>query len=373
MRTIFIILRKEFRQIFRNRGNIPVLFIMPFLQLLILSHAADFEIRHLKVHVMDFDQTSTSRELISRISASLNFDIVNYSHSDEMANEDIIHDNAALIFRIPQHFEKDLLMRDNAKVQLLINAIDGSAASVSFAYAQAIINDFNQQIAVEWVGKKTVNPVATINSTVSFWFNPEMNYKTFMVPGILVQLITMIGLFLAGMNIVREREIGTIEQLNVTPIRKYQFIIGKLLPFWIIGLFELAFGLLLSKAVFNIPMVGSVWLIFFFAGIYMLMILGIGLFFSTIAGTQQQAMFLSYFFTVVFILMSGLFTPIESMPRWAQIITKFNPIAYFVEVMRMVMLKGSGIADILMQIFSVSIGSFIILGSAIWRYRKVAA
>lgn len=373
MRIIFIILRKEFRQIFRNRGNIPVLFIMPFLQLLILSNAADFEIRHLKVHVMDFDQTTTSRELISKISASPNFDIVNYSQSDELANEDFIRDNATLILRIPQHFEKDLMTQDNGKVQLLINAIDGNAAAVSFAYAQSIINDFNKQIVVEWLGKKTFDPIATINTTVSFWFNPDMNYKTFMVPGILVQLITMIGLFLAGMNIVREKEIGTIEQLNVTPIRKHQFIIGKLLPFWIIGLFELAFGLLLSKLVFNIPMVGSLWLIYFFAGIYMLVILGIGLFFSTVANTQQQAMFLSYFFTVIFILMSGLFTPIESMPHWAQILTKFNPIAYFVAVMRMVMLKGAGIHDIQTEIFSMLFGAFLILGLATWRYRKVAA
>ncbi|GIV33488.1 MAG: ABC transporter permease [Chitinophagales bacterium] len=373
MRSIFIILRKEFRQIFRNKINIPIIFVMPFLQLLILVNAASFEIRHLKLHVMDFDQTPASRRLISRFSGSPYFDIVNYSHADNIANEDFIHDNAGMVLRIPQHFEKDMMTQGVGKLQVVINAIDGSAAAVSYAYAQSIIADFNKQIVVDWIGKKQFEPPVTIISTVSFWFNPDMNYYTFMVPGILVMLVTMIGMFLAAMNIVREKEIGTIEQLNVTPIRKHQFIIGKLLPFWIIGLFELAFGLFLGKLIFDIPIVGSIWLIFFFASIYLLLILGIGLLFSTLASTQQQAMFLSYFFMVIFILMSGLFTPIESMPEWAQLLTKFNPIAYFVSVMRLVMLKGAGIMDIHMQILAVFTGAIAILGLATWRYRKVAA
>ncbi|HXH20190.1 MAG TPA: ABC transporter permease [Chitinophagales bacterium] len=372
MRTISILLQKEFRQIFRNRSNIPVLFVMPVLQLLVLSYAADYEIRHLKVHVMDFDQTSTSRTLVSKFSALRNFDIISYAHSDKLAEENFIKDKTGLVLRIPLHFEKDLMTQNAARVQLLINAIDGSAAQVSFAYAQSIIADFNKQVAMDWVSKKAFEPAAVINTAVSFWFNPEMNYKTFMVPGILTQLVTMLGLFLAGMNIVREKEIGTIEQLNVTPIRKYHFIIGKLLPFWIIAIFELGLGLLLARLVFNIPIAGSIGLIYLFASVYMLVVLGIGLFFSTIAHTQQQAMFLSYFFTVIFILMSGLFTPIESMPQWAQVLTWFDPIAYFVAVMRMVMLKGADLWDIQMHFFTMIIGAILILGLATWRYRKAA-
>ncbi len=373
MRNIFIILRKEFRQIFRNKFNIPIIFFMPIIQMLVLVNAASYEIRHLKVHVMDFDQTSTSRGLISKFSGSPYFDIVDYSHSNAKAEEGFIRDKSGLVLRIPQHFEKDLITNSKAKVQLLINAIDGAAASVSFAYAQFIIADFNKHIVSDWVGKKSFDLPTTITSTVSFWFNPDMNYYTFMVPGILVMLVTMIGLFLAGMNIVREKEIGTIEQLNVTPIRKYQFIIGKLLPFWFIGLGELGFGLLLGRLIFDIPIVGSIWLIYLFSSVYMLLILGIGLFFSTVANTQQQAMFLSYFFMVIFILMSGLFTPVEAMPHWAQLLTKINPLAYFVSVMRMVMLKGAGFKDIHTHIFAMVIGALGILGLATWRYRKVAA
>ena len=168
----------------------------------------------------------------------------------------------------------------------------------------------------------------------------------FMVPGILVLLVTMVTMFLGSMNVAREKEIGTIEQLNVTPIKKYQFIIGKLLPFWLIGLFELSFGLVIGKVLFNIPMVGSLGLVFLFAMVYMIVVLGMGLLISTAANTQQQAMFIAWFFLVIFILLSGLFTPIESMPKWAQTLTLVNPIRYFVEVMRGVLMKGAGFADI---------------------------
>lgn len=210
-----------------------------------------------------------------------------------------------------------------------------------------------------------------ISSIPSFWYNPTMDYKTFMVPGILVLLVTMITLFLSGMNIVREKEIGTLEQINVTPIRKSQFLIGKLFPFWVIGMALLSIGLILAKLIFNTPMLGSILLIYLYTSIYIVVILGMGLLISNFSDTQQQAIFIAWFFVVIFILMSGLFTPIESMPRWAQIITEFNPIRYFVEVVRMVLLKGSGFMDILPQIVKTLIYSFVMNALAVWSYKKV--
>jgi ABC-2 type transport system permease protein len=180
----------------------------------------------------------------------------------------------------------------------------------------------------------------------------------------------MVTLFLSGMNIVREKEIGTLEQINVTPIKKHQFIIGKLLPFWILGMSILTIGLFIAKLVFNTPMVGSLLLLYGFTSIYILLVLGIGLFISNFTDTQQQAMFIAWFFMVIFILMSGLFTPIESMPKWAQAITEFNPVKYFVEVMRMVMLKGSTFMDILPQFAKTLVYALIINSLAVWRYRK---
>ena len=209
-----------------------------------------------------------------------------------------------------------------------------------------------------------------ITTIPSFWYNKTLNYKTFMVPGILVLLVTMITLFLSGMNIVREKEIGTLEQINVTPIKKSQFIIGKLFPFWVIGLGLLSIGLIIAKVLFNVPIIGNLGLMYLYTSIYILVILGIGLFISNFTDTQQQAMFISWFFMVIFILMSGLFTPIESMPKWAQIITEFNPIKYFVQVMRMVMLKGSGIIDILPQLLKTILYALIMNGLAVWSYKK---
>jgi ABC-2 type transport system permease protein len=211
-----------------------------------------------------------------------------------------------------------------------------------------------------------------IISIPSFWFNETLNYKTYMVPGILVLLVTMVTLFLSGMNIVREKEIGTLEQINVTPIKKYQFIIGKLLPFWILGLLLLTIGLIISKLVFNIPMLGSHTLMYCYTSIYIFVILGMGLFISNFTDTQQQAMFIAWFFMVIFILMSGLFTPIESMPVWAQTITDFNPIKYYVQVMRMVMLKGAGLMDILPQIVKISAYAIFMNGLAVLSYKKTS-
>ena len=211
-----------------------------------------------------------------------------------------------------------------------------------------------------------------IMSIPSFWYNKTLNYKTFMVPGILVLLVTMITLFLSGMNIVREKEIGTLEQMNVTPIKKHQFIIGKLFPFWILGMFLLTVGLLIARVLFNVPMVGSLGLMYFYTSIYILVILGMGLYISNYTDTQQQAMFIAWFFMVIFILMSGLFTPIESMPPWAQFLTDFNPIKYYVEVMRMVMPKGSSFIDILPQLIKTTIYAIVMNAMAVLSYKKTS-
>jgi ABC-2 type transport system permease protein len=192
-----------------------------------------------------------------------------------------------------------------------------------------------------------------------------------MVPGILVLLVTMLTLFLSSMNIVREKEIGTLEQINVTPIKKYQFIIGKLFPFWVLGLVILTVGLIIAKLIFNVPMLGNIGLIYLFTSVYLLVILGMGLFISNYTDTQQQAMFIAWFFVVIFILMSGLFTPIESMPEWAQNVSLLNPIRYFVEIIRMVMLKGATLSDISTPFFIIGLYAIVLNGLAVWSYKKV--
>lgn len=373
MKTIYHLLKKEFRQIFRNRAMLPILFVMPAVQLLVLSFAATFEVKNIQLHVVDNDQSAFSRELTRKFLVSDHFNLTGVSFSGKVATDDMQRNNTDVILHIPAHFERDLIRDNRAQLMLSINAIDGAAAAVESVYASAIIQDFNENIRVRMADEAPASALPKVFSvTQSFWFNPELDYKTFMVPGILVLLVTMIAVFLAGMNIVREKEIGTLEQINVTPIKKHQFIIGKLLPFWLLALVELGLGLLMCWIIFGIGVTGSIWVIFLFAAVYLLVVLGIGFFISNFADTQQQAMFLSWFFMVIFILMSGLFTPVESMPGWAQVITEFNPVRYFVEVMRMVMLKGAGLTDILAQLTKLLVYALVMNGLAVVGYRKVA-
>jgi len=370
MRTILFIVQKEFLQIFRNKSMLPLIFAMPIIQLLILANAATYEIENINLHMVDNDLSSYSQQLAGKLEASPYFRLVNHSFSHDAAFQDLLTEKADLILTIPSGFEKDLLTTNKAQLHLSLNAINGSKAGVANSYIQTIIQDFNQHIRTNWLNQPKGTLPMHIDVTYANWYNPDMDYQTFMVPGIMVLLVTMIGMFLSGMNIVKEKEIGTIEQLNVTPIKKHHFIIGKLLPFWVIAIGELAFGLLVGIWAFNVPVVGSIGLIFIFAAVYLLVVLGIGLLVSTFTDTQQQAMFISWFFLVIFILMSGLFTAIENMPAWAQKITWFNPVAYFVEVIRMVMLKGSGFAEISWHFTVMIVFAVIINTLAVWNYRK---
>jgi ABC-2 type transport system permease protein len=371
MKTIGYIIQKEFRQIFRNKAMLPLIFILPVIQLVILSNAATFEVKNIKFSYIDNDRTSSSRALINKFNASDFFYVITDFPSQALANSAMLKGEVDVVLEIPHHFDRNLLKEKHSNVAVTINAIDGAAAGVENVYINQIIQSFNKSIQVELTRSSGVTdkPVNII-TIPSFWYNETLNYKTFMVPGILVLLVTMITLFLSGMNIVREKEIGTLEQINVTPIKKSQFIIGKLFPFWVLGMGLLTIGLIIAKLIFDVPMVGSMGVMYFYTSIYILVVLGIGLFISNFTETQQQAMFISWFFMVIFILMSGLFTPIESMPKWAQIITDFNPIKYFVEVMRMVMLKGSSFTDILPQLLKTLLYAVVMNGLAVWSYKK---
>ncbi|MDO9254249.1 MAG: ABC transporter permease [Bacteroidales bacterium] len=371
MRTILYILQKEFRQIFRNKSMLPIIFVIPVVQLLILAFAVTFEIKNINLVIVDMDHSVASRQLVSKFSAPPFYHIKAYADSYTEAEEQLKTGKAHQILIIPNQFENDLQKESKASVQLITNAIDGSAAAIMNAYGNSIILDYNKDILVDLSGGMDIKPPFDIR--YSYWFNPELDYKTYMVPGILVLLVTIIGMFLSSMNVVREKEMGTIEQINVSPVKKYQFVIGKLLPFWFIALFELAFGLTLARIVFDIPILGSLWLIFGVASVYLLATLGIGLLISTLVNTQQQAMFLAWFFAVVFIMMSGLFTPVDSMPEWAQNINIINPIAYFIRIIRMIMLKGSQFQDILKPFMAIAIYAVCSLTLAVWRYRKVAS
>lgn len=370
MRVLRILLEKEFRQIFRNPAILRLIFMMPAIQLLIMPLAADYEVKQIKVCVVDHDRSSYSQKLVNKITATNYFQLVDYTDSYDKALRYVEKDEADLVLQIPSAFEKQLVTENKATLFLAINAINGVKANLGGAYLRTIIGEFNGEVRLEWLQLPRFSPQPTLSVTAINWFNPLMNYQVFMVPGILVILVTMVGGFLSALNIVKEKEIGTIEQINVTPIRKYQFILGKLIPFWVLGLAVLSIGLVISRVAYGIVPLGSLYTIYLFAAVYLLVVLGMGLLISTFVNTQQQAMLVSFFFMMIFIMLGGLYTSIESMPRWAQIFTWFNPVTYFIEVMRMVVLKGSSLMDIRYHLLIVILMAIVLNGLAVYNYRK---
>lgn len=372
-RTLFILIKKEFLQIFRNKSILAIIFVMPVMQLVILPLAANYEIKDIKIAIVDHDKSTESRELIRTITASGYFKIVGYGESYPKSYEQIEKDKADLIIEIPNNFEKDLVRENKEKVLLAINAINGTKAGLSASYLAQILQNYNQQIQVKMNPEiETAKKNSGVEIVPNFWFNERYNYRLALVPGILAFLVTLIGGYLTALNIVEEKEIGTIEQINVSPIKKRDFILGKLIPFWILAMLAFSVGLLVTIFVYKIHMQGSFLLLYGFISVYMIAILGMGLLASVYSETQQQSMFMVFFFMMIFILMSGLFTPVESMTEWAQYIAYVNPVTYGVGGIRLIMLKNSGFMDLLPHFIYLTVLGIVVISWAMLRYRKTS-
>lgn len=351
MRQLGYLLQKEFLQIIRNKTILKIIIALPVIQLLVLPWAATFEQKNISLSIVDNDHSSYSRKMTDKIISSGYFQLTDYSYSYSKALQSVEKNESDLILEIPRNFESDLLREQKTSIMLSVNAVNGQKAGLGSSYLGQIIGDFNRDILKRYIPQMDL--VNIINIAPYYKYNTEMNYRNYMVPGILVLLLTLVGGMLSALNIVKEKEIGTIEQINVTPIPKAIFILGKLIPFWIIGFFILTIGLLIAWLVYGLFPSGNIFTIYLFAFFYLLAFSGAGLLISTYSNTQQQAMFLSFFFMIIFFLLSGLFTPINSMPEWAQVVTRFNPVRYFVEVMRLVYMKGSEIKEISTQLFHI--------------------
>jgi len=372
MRTLKFLIQKEFRQIFRNPTLIRTILIIPIIQLIILPFAADYEIKNINISVTDHDRSPYSQKLVSKIVSSGYFRLADYNNSFNKSFRQIENNESDLVLEIPEHFERELIKGNNPqKLFIALNAINGTKASVGGAYVGRIIRNFNDEIRVEMIPEMREKLAPTIEVEAINRFNPFLNYRFFMVPGILAVLVTVVGGILSALNIVKEKEVGTIEQINVTPIKKIYFILGKLIPFWIIGMFVFSIGLfLVGRLIYNIVPEGSIALLYSFLALYLVAVLGIGFLISTYSNTQQQAMSISFFFLLIFILMSGLFTPIDSMPEWARIIAHLNPVTYFIDVLRMIVMKGSVFRDIRIH-FIIMTGFALVFNTwAIINYKK---
>lgn len=356
MHNILVMIKKEFRQIFRSKPMLMIIFAMPLIQLLILSNAADFEIKKLRLAVEDHDHSKKSKDLINDLAANDWFELKPYSLDRKFHDQLLAQNKIEAVLTIPENWEKDVYRNLPTSIQIRLDAIDGATAEVAASYISQEFNNWSQN------DQKLLR--------TRYLFNAELNYRNFMVPGILVMLVTVIGIILTALNIVREKEIGTLEQINVTPLKKQQYIIGKLVPMLIIGIVEFTMGLLAAVFIFHVPIVGSVFMLYFYLLFYLIVMCGIGLFLSTIAANQQQAIFMAFFVMMIFLFLSGLFSPIDSMPSWAKILTKFVPLSYFVRVMRSIMLKGSGLAELKMELVVLIVMGIVTQVTAIINYRK---
>ncbi len=364
MKILRFLLQKEFIQVLRDKTILKMIFLMPTIQLLILPWAATFEQKNILLSVIDNDHSSSSQKLIEKVISSGYFKLADYSTSYSDALKAVERNQADLILEIPQNFENDFVREQQTNVMLSVNAVNGQKAGLGASYLGQIIASYNQEM------KNQVNSVGLITLKPYYKYNMEMNYRNFMVPGILVMLLTLVGGMLSSLNIVKEKEIGTMEQINVTPVPKYVFILGKVIPFWVIGMFILTIGMFIAWAVYGLFPTGHILNIYVFAFFYLLAFTGFGLIISNYSGTQQQAMFSAFFFLIVFFLLSGLYTPISSMPEWAQKVTLLNPVRYFIDVMRLVYMKGSTFTDILPQLYAVMGFALVFNIGAIISYRK---
>ena len=375
MRTILFLVRKEYLQVFRDRATVFQIFFIPIVQLMVLANAATFEIMNARTHVVDLDRSAMSRRLVGHLTASGRFDVTATSASMSAADDDLLDRDVSVIVRIPRDFERDLVRRGSAQVQLVLNAEEGAAAGIVQSYAAGVLTGCAREINREVRPQVEIalREGARIDVQARGWYNPTLNYKHYMVPGIMVMLVTLIGILLTAQNIAREKELGTLEQLNVTPITKGQFIAGKLLPFRILALVLFSIALVVGRVVFGIPMRGSVPLVYLAAAVYLVVALGLGLWISTITRTQQQTMFVVFFIQMIFLLMSGIFTPIDSMPDWARALAQLNPVKHFVVIMRTVLVRGGGLEAIAAPLAVLTGYGVAVLTFAIRQYSKTTA
>lgn len=376
MRVIWVLMKKEFAQILRDKFILPFVLIIPLLQILLLPYATTFEISDIRVAYIDKDHSQSSHLLAESIEASPYFILVSRYNNEHEAFMALDQNEADVIVQVPLAYEKNMINENEQSLMVSINALNIGKAEVIQSYLTTLLDVHYVPVLMEELSHLTIRQdiqKPNLQLHVANWFNATLNFDFFMVPGLLVILLITSGMFLATMNIVKEKESGTIEQINVSPITKFQFVGGKLFPFMFISFFQLTFMLLIARYHFGVPFRGEVWIIYLFALLYILASCGIGLLISTISQTQYQGILIGYFFLTLFMLLGGFFSSIENMPALAQLFTYLNPIRYFIEVIRAVMLKGSELADLKMQFGIMTMYAVVVNLFAVLAYRKRAA
>lgn len=366
------LIEKEFKQILRNSFLPKMIFAMPLMMMLVFPWAANQEVKDVKLSIVDNDHSTYSERLIQKITSSGYFKLEDVSATNNEAMNSIESGKADILFEIQDDFERNINTEGAGHVMISANSVNGTKGSLGSSYLSSILTDFAGELREEYGGhaEAGLSEIPSFSIMPQYKFNPHLDYKVFMVPALMVMLLTMLCGFLPALNIVGEKEAGTIEQINVTPVKKLMFVLAKLIPYWVIGFIVLIICMGLAALVYGIFPEGSLLTIFLFSTIYILVVSGMGLVISNYSDTMQQAMFVMFFFIMILLLMSGLFTPVTSMPEWAQTITAINPLKYFIQVMRLVYLKGSAFGEMIPQFFALCGFALALNSWAVLSYRK---
>jgi ABC-2 type transport system permease protein len=365
------LLEKEFKQFRRNTFLPRLVFIFPLMVLLIFPLVANFDIKNINLSIIDHDQSSISKKMIHKIQASGYFIITSLSDNYNHSLKEIESDKVDMILEIPADFEKKLVKEKQAPLLISANTVNGNKGGLGTAYLMNIITDYNANIRTELIqNANKSNRGQQIEILSMYRYNPGLLYEVYMVPALMVMVLAMICGFLPALNIVSEKENGTIDQMNVTPVRKFVFILSKLIPYWIVGYIVLTICIGVARIVWDIIPAGSLGTLYIYVTLFILAISGFGLVISNYAISVQQAMFMMFFFVLTFVFMSGLYTPIENMPAWAQMLSNFSPLKYMIQVLRMVFLKGSSISELIPQFIALVSFALFFNGWAVWSYRK---
>ena len=366
---VLSLIKKEFIQIRRDRRMLPILLILPVLQLVILGYAVSSDIKHLATAVCDLDNTQASRAFGDRLSTSGYFEI-RERPADERRIKDLVDAGRVRVgIVIPPRFAAKLARQETATVQLLLDGTDSNTATVAQGYVTQIVNAESARIVLERLGPKAAPPAA-LEPSVRVWFNPDLKSVNFMVPGVVALILTIVTMTMTATAIVKEKERGTIEQLIVSPIRPSQLMLGKTIPFVIIGYLDIFLIVLAGVLWFRIPIAGSFGLLLVLSGLFIMTTLGLGLLISTVSQTQQQAMMLGFFVNPPFMLLSGFIFPIASMPEPMQYLTYLIPLRYFLVVIRGIFLKGVGLEILWPQALAMLIFGAVVLTLSALRFQK---
>ena len=366
---------KEFIQIFRDPRMKTVIFLMPMIQLMVFGYAVTTDVKHVATAVYDLDNSMTSRELVSRFGETEYFDMVIHAENPRHIEEIIDHGLVRAVLQINKGFENDLQAGKTASVQMIIDGTDSNTAGIVLNYSSKITAEFSRKILAERLSRskgRAMEPVEVFLDSRA-WFNENLESRHFYVPGVIAIIVMLITLMLTGMAVVREKEIGTMEQIMVTPITPAEFILGKTIPFALIGFIDVVLITVLGVFWFDVPIRGSLLLLFGATALYLMTTLGIGLLISTVSSTQQQAMMSTFFFYFPAVLLSGFMFPIANMPLVIQWLTYLNPLRYFLVIVRDIFLKGVGPAVLWPQMAALAVMGLVILWFASKRFQKTSA